>query len=65
MRTSVVYPPCGGGSVTDGPITVNFTIDHEIEYEYANDTKITLANSYIRFSPTASGSYKFRYQEPS
>ena len=50
--------------VTDEPFTVNFSIDPESEYEYANDTKITLANSYIKFSPTVAGSYKFCYQEP-
>lgn len=50
--------------VTDEPYTVNFSIDAESEYEYTNDTKITLANSYIRFSPTEAGSYKFCYQEP-
>lgn len=50
--------------VTDEPYMVNFSIDPESEYEYTNDTKITLANSYIRFSPTVAGSYKFCYQEP-
>ena len=50
--------------VTDEPYRVNFSIDPESEYEYANDTKITLANSYIRFSPTVAGYYKFCYQEP-
>lgn len=51
--------------VTDEPITVNISIDPEGEYEYTNDTKIILAKSYIRFSPSEAGSYKFCYQEPS
>lgn len=50
--------------VTDEPFTVNFSIDPESEYEYTNDTKITLARSYVKFSPTVAGSYKFCYQEP-
>lgn len=50
--------------VTDEPFMVNLAIDPENEYEYANDTKIVLANSYIKFSPTVAGSYKFCYQEP-
>ena len=34
------------------------------EYEYSNNVKITLANTYIKFTATESGQYKFCYQEP-
>ena len=34
------------------------------EYEYSNNVKITLANTYIKFTATESGKYKFCYQEP-
>ena len=34
------------------------------EYEYSNNVKIALANTYIKFTTTESGKYKFCYQEP-
>ena len=34
------------------------------EYEYSNNVKIALANTYIKFTATESGKYKFCYQEP-
>ena len=36
----------------------------EREYEYSNNVKIALANTYIKFTATESGKYKFCYQEP-
>ena len=40
------------------------SIDSEKEYEYSNNVKITLANTYIKFTATEGGKYKFCYQEP-
>ena len=39
-------------------------MDSEKEYEYSNNVKIALANTYIKFTTTESGKYKFCYQEP-
>ena len=50
--------------ITDEPSTVKLTIDSEREYEYSNNVKIALANTYIKFTTTESGKYKFCYQEP-
>ncbi len=50
--------------ITDEPSAIKLTIDSEREYEYSNNVKITLANTYIKFTATESGKYKFCYQEP-
>ena len=50
--------------ITDEPSAVKLTIDSEKEYEYSNNVKIALANTYIKFTATESGKYKFCYQEP-
>lgn len=50
--------------ITDEPSAVKLTIDSEREYEYSNNVKITLATTYIKFTTTESGKYKFCYQEP-
>ena len=50
--------------ITDEPSAVKLTIDSEKEYEYSNNVKIALANTYIKFTVTESGKYKFCYQEP-
>ena len=50
--------------ITDEPSTVKLTIDSEKEYEYSNNVKIALANTYIKFTVTESCKYKFCYQEP-
>jgi hypothetical protein len=50
--------------ITDEPSAVKLTIDSEREYEYSNNVKIALANTYIKFTATESGKYKFCYQEP-
>ena len=39
-------------------------MDSEKEYEYSNNVKIALANTYIKFTTTEGGKYKFCYQEP-
>ena len=50
--------------ITDAPSAIKLTIDSEKEYEYSNNVKIALANTYIKFTATESGKYKFCYQEP-
>ena len=50
--------------ITDEPSAIKLTIDSEKEYEYSNNVKIALANTYIKFTTTESGKYKFCYQEP-
>lgn len=50
--------------ITDEPLSIKLTIDSEKEYEYSNNVKITLANTYIKFTATEGGKYKFCYQEP-
>lgn len=50
--------------ITDEPSAVKLTIDSEKEYEYSNNVKIALANTYIKFTATEGGKYKFCYQEP-
>ena len=50
--------------ITDAPSAINLTIDSEKEYEYSNNVKIALANTYIKFTTTESGKYKFCYHEP-
>ena len=50
--------------ITDEPLAIRLTIDSEREYEYSNNVKIALANTYIKFTATESGKYKFCYQEP-
>ena len=50
--------------ITDKPAAVELTMDSEKEYEYSNNVKIALANTYIKFTATESGKYKFCYQEP-
>ena len=50
--------------ITDEPSAMKLIIDSEKEYEYSNSVKITLANTYIKFTATESGKYKFCYQEP-
>ena len=50
--------------ITDEPSAVKLTIDSEKEYEYSNNVKIALANTYIKFTTTEGGKYKFCYQEP-
>ena len=50
--------------VTDEPSAIKLTIDSEREYEYSNNVKIALANTYIKFTATEGGKYKFCYQEP-
>ena len=50
--------------ITDEPSAIKLTIDSEREYEYSNNVKIALANTYIKFTATEGGKYKFCYQEP-
>ena len=50
--------------ITNEPSAIKLTIDLDKEYEYSNNVKITLANTYIKFTTTESGKYKFCYQEP-
>ncbi len=50
--------------ITDEPSAIKLTIDSEKEYGYSNNVKITLATTYIKFTTTESGKYKFCYQEP-
>ena len=50
--------------ITDEPSAIILTIDSEKEYEYSNNVKIALANTYIKFTTTEGGKYKFCYQEP-
>lgn len=50
--------------ITNEPSAIKLTIDSEKEYEYSNNVKIALANTYIKFTATESGKYKFCYQEP-
>ncbi len=50
--------------ITDEPSAIKLTIDSEKEYEYSNNVKIALANTYIKFTATEGGKYKFCYQEP-
>ena len=50
--------------LTDEPAAIKLTIDSEKEYEYSNNVKIALANTYIKFTTTDGGKYKFCYQEP-
>ena len=50
--------------ITDEPSAIRLTIDSEREYEYSNNVKIALANTYIKFTTTEGGKYKFCYQEP-
>ncbi len=50
--------------ITDKPSAIKLTIDSEKECEYSNNVKITLANTYIKFTATEGGNYKFCYQEP-
>ena len=50
--------------ITDEPSTVKLTIDSEKEYEYSNNVKIALSKTYIKFTATESGKYKFCYHEP-
>lgn len=50
--------------ITDEPSSIELTIDSEKEYEYSNNVKIALVNTYIKFTATESGKYKFCYQEP-
>ena len=50
--------------ITDEPSAMKLIIDLDKEYEYSNNVKIALANTYIKFTATESGKYKFCYQEP-
>ena len=50
--------------ITNEPSAIKLTMDSEREYEYSNNVKIALANTYIKFTATESGNYKFCYQEP-
>ena len=50
--------------ITDEPSAIKLTIDLDKEYEYSNNVKITLGNTYIKFTTTDGGKYKFCYQEP-
>ena len=50
--------------ITDEPSAIKLTIDSEKEYEYSNNVKIALANTYIKFTAAVDGNYKFCYQEP-
>lgn len=50
--------------ITDEPSAIKLTIDSEREYEYSNNVKIALAKTYIKFTTTEGGKYKFCYQEP-
>ena len=50
--------------ITDEPSAVRLTIESEKEYEYSNNVKIALSKTYIKFTATESGKYKFCYHEP-